>query len=312
MEILNDGPHCQCERRGIVSKAMKTGAKVILGILVLLPSVPAAAKDRPLVLEPSSKWNVHYADDFCRLARTFGTGDEAITIFLDRFSPSSTFRLNLIGQPMKRWVSDGKAQIRFGRELPDQSLYFYVGSFENKGPTWTFAAAVGLRPWVPEEEYDEVTQRAQRARDEANVSEIAIGSPLRTPVILQTGPMKNAFAALHACTEQLVSTWGVNIESHRTAQRLPAPVGTPEKWITSFDYPPDMLRKRQPGLVEFRLMIDAEGKATACHIQQSTNPEGFNDIVCEALMRRAKFEPALDKDGRPMASYYRSRGRFHM
>ena len=296
---------------------MKTAVKLgvaALSILSTALTVPsAAAKGEPLLLPPTSKWNVHYADDYCRLARTFGTGDDAITIFMDRFSPSATFRLNLIGPPMKRWVADGTARIRFGHGLPEQSLYFYVGSFDDKVPSWSFSTGIGLRP-LPENAEDREVFAALPSfkADLEKANGIAIGAPLRKPVILQTGPMKKPFDALHACTEQLVASWGVDVESHRSAQRMPEPVGAPENWLRNYDYPEEMIRQRQPGLVEFRLMVDTAGKATACHIQQSTNPKGFNEVVCAALMRRAEFKPALDKDGRPMASYYRNRVRFHM
>lgn len=281
-----------------------------------LPAAAYSAERNALLLEPSSKWNVQFAEDYCRLARTFGTGDQQIMLQIDRYSPSASFHLNLVGQPMKRLMA-GTARIRFGTEFAHQSLDFYVGTVGADVPAWIFAKKARLRPISDSDDQNDSDQDANSklpspVEDEATVSEIAIGCPLRQPVVLRTGPMKNAFAVLHACTEDLVASWGLDIEKHRTAQRRPVALGRPERWVTSSDYPSEMVRKHQPGLVEFRLMIDEKGKVTACHIQQSTNPEGFNDAVCDAMTRRASFEPALDKDGQPMASYYRNRVRFHM
>ena len=55
-----------------------------------------------------------------------------------------------------------------------------------------------------------------------------------------------------------------------------------------------------------RRLLARMGKPSACHIQQSASPPEFSKAVCDAMMRRAHFEPALDKDGKPVASYYRS------
>lgn len=290
-------------------------ASVMVSV-VMLPTAASAAKRDHLLLDPSSKWNVHVGEDYCRLARSFGTGDQQIMLQIDRFGPSASFHLNFLGQPMKR-AAAGIAQIQFGPEFPSQSLDFYVGSGAKDTPAWIFAKKIRLRPHSDDDGSDAVDPDAtaklpSTTKDEAMVSEVMIGSPLRQPIILRTGPMKNAFAVLNACTQDLIASWGLDIEQHRTAQRRPVPLGKPERWVTASDYPSDMLRKRQPGLVEFRLMIDVNGKATDCHIQQSTNPDGFDDVVCDALMRRATFEPALDKHGQPMPSYYRNRVRFHM
>jgi TonB family protein len=62
--------------------------------------------------------------------------------------------------------------------------------------------------------------------------------------------------------------------------------------------------------VHFRLSVDARGKVSDCHIQRSTRPEGFDEAVCEVLMHRARFKPALDAEGKPMASYYINTVRF--
>jgi hypothetical protein len=46
-------------------------------LLAALAAGPLSAKapPTPLTLEPSSPWNMHYADDSCRLLRSFGKGD---------------------------------------------------------------------------------------------------------------------------------------------------------------------------------------------------------------------------------------------
>lgn len=289
--------------------AQALGTVAALAILVL--PVAAGAKEEPLTLAPSSKWNIHYADDYCRLVRTFGTGDQAVTLLIDRFAPGARFRMSLVGPMMKRSSADGNATIRFGSALPLQKLYFHSGDFNKDAPAWVFGSSIRLRPLATGVDPNSPAAPPAFEADEASVTEIAIGAPLRRHIVLQTGAMDKSFAALRACTDNLVAGWGVDVERYHDAVR-PVPLASPASWVTNADYPPDMARAYQPGLVEFRLSIDPAGKVTACHVQQSTNPESFNTAVCKAMMRRARFEPARDRDGEPIASYYQNVVRFQI
>ena len=124
--------------------------------------------------------------------------------------------------------------------------------------------------------------------------------------------MKAPFAALDKCMDELLVRWGVDVARHTTLFRRVVPVESPANWLKNSDYPESARFKGAQGIVNFRLSIDDVGKATACHIQQSTRPPEFDTAVCKALMRRARFKPALDKDEKPLASYYRGTVVFSM
>lgn len=47
-------------------------------------------------------------------------------------------------------------------------------------------------------------------------------------------------------------------------------------------------------------------------ILSATNPKGFEDTVCDSLMKRARFRPALDVAGEPMRYYFIDRVIFQM
>lgn len=273
-----------------------------------------AAKE-PLALVPSSKWSVNYAEDFCRLSRTFGTGREQVGLVLDRFSPGDSFRLILVGDTM-RDVSPGiKARVRFGDGFAEQELDFYSGKVGTHR-AWIFQSSLYIRPRSDAEtaaiEQDIKANGVADARklapiteaDEASVTEVSIGRPLRNPVILKTGSMRSAFAALRTCTDELLTHWGIDVARHKEIATFAKPLTSPGTWIKSGDYPEAMLRSRQPGLVQFRLTIGEDGTPTDCRIQQSTHSAGFDKAVCDALKRRARFEPARDTEGRPLTSFY--------
>jgi TonB family protein len=282
------------------------GAALFLGSA----SAWGADRDEPLVLEPSTPWNVHYADDFCRLSRSFGTGDQEMVLVIDRLQPGDAFRLMLAGDPMKRTMKE-EAQIRFGADLPVQTLRFFPGKLGKDKAAWIFRAGVRIRAYSDAEK-DELKQRGLEdfstpqitQAEEAAVEEIRIGRPLSRPLVLRTRSMKGPFAALRACNDELLTHWGVDVARHRELSEIATPSKSPAHWLTFRDYPADMLREGMPGLVNFRLTVGADGKPKDCHVQQSTHPEGFDRVVCSALMRNARFNPARDQKGEPITSYY--------
>lgn len=286
-------------------------------LLIWVPS-PAAAK-APVELAPTTPWNVHYADDYCRLARIFGTDKQKVTLSIEQDSPGNSFRMTLAGAMFGAQDAKGDASIAFGA-MPDQKVMFFpgtVGTGKDSQPAWIFGDSVRLKPYSEAEKaaakengYSSTFDTPITEADEAAVTSLLIGRPLRNPVRLKTGPMRAAFAAMRSCTDELLAHWGIDVARHRELSRWAMPATEPGKWLRSSDYPSDMLAKSQPGIVRFRLSVGADGVPTACHIQRSTNSKGFDDAVCKGVMRRARFEPALDKDGNPLASYYVNSVRF--
>src|SRR5690606_10243530 len=97
--------------------------------------------------------------------------------------------------------------------------------------------------------------------------------------------------------DQLLGEWGLDVARHKSLSARAQPITSPASWMTNDDYPRHLAERGVRGIVNFRLMIDADGGVTACHIQQSTRPAEFDEAACKGLMLRAKFKPALDADG---------------
>ncbi len=284
----------------------RRGLPILIGLAWLAATGAAQAAGDVVELAPTTPWNVHYADDYCRLARIFGDDKQKIIFSIEQDAPGDGFRMTLTGQMMDGPARQGKASIRFG-VMPEQKIMFFPGTVGEGQPAWIFGDSVRLKPFSAEEIASEedygIRSEPITEAEEAAVTSVTIGWPLRDPVRLKTGPMKAAFAAMRSCTDELLDHWGIDVARHRELSRWAMPIGNPAKWLQSEDYPRAMLAKSQPGIVRFRLSVGTDGKPTACHIQRSTNSEGFDDAVCKGVMRRARFEPALDKDGQPLASY---------
>ncbi|MFD1765926.1 energy transducer TonB [Sphingorhabdus buctiana] len=281
---------------------------------------PVQAAPEPLKLAPTSKWHVDYADERCRLAREFGEGTSKTTLFLDKYGPGESFRMVVAGGPVKTDVAQADLAVRFGPTEQAQPLFFlngnlgessalvFGGEIRIAGPNPSEAAAIKAKrhgdPWI---ELAPIAPERYSA-----VRYLEFGKPLRKAVQLETGSLKSAFAALDKCVDDLVASWGVDIEKHKTLSRNATPTDNPGKWVVSSDYPIKMLQAGQPAFVDFRLSVGADGKPSGCKIQATTRPKEFDDAVCQSLMRRASFLPALDASGQPIASWWRSRVRFQL
>lgn len=289
----------------------------------LLPA-PVAARE-PARLAPSSKWIVNYAADSCRLARSFGTGEDEVLLVMDRFQPGPMVYLTLVGKPVKVRSENREAVFRFGPGESEQRRSFDVATRENGAPVMLVGGSMLVAG--PSETWDATNSDRDEAEDGSpqprklpdidpawndRVTSLEIRIPGKQTVLLDTGAMGKPMEALTACTDDLLRGWGVDVEAHRKLSRSLAPAGNPGRWLNFSDYPTKMLQGGYQGIVHFRLIVDEAGKPKSCHIQKSTRPEEFEKAVCAGIMRRAEFTPALDANGKPVASYYINRARFQM
>lgn len=86
-----------------------------------------------------------------------------------------------------------------------------------------------------------------------------------------------------------------------------APRGSPSSWVTNDDYPAAAIRANQEGTVEFTLSVDASGRSTACAVTKSSGWPLLDQTTCSLIQRRARFTPAMNKEGEAIPSEFSSR-----
>jgi protein TonB len=86
----------------------------------------------------------------------------------------------------------------------------------------------------------------------------------------------------------------------------PTPRGSPGNWIMPDDYP--HLESPPPqSLVGYRLDVGADGHATGCTIVSSSGSPSLDSATCQLVARRARFVPAADAAGTPVAGTWSGR-----
>lgn len=282
------------------SYAVKAALVAIFGF----STSPASAEDDDRTFHPTSKWNVASLPEKCSLTRSFGAGDDAVRLVLDKGSDSATFNLTLIGKPVEHTL--GKLiSIAFGPEEKPSGRHYITAQARSGLPAVVMYGA-SFAPGVAGEGDSYTIEKFTPERLGA-VEYLEVERAGIKRFRLATGSLKAAMAAMDICTGRL--TDGLTL-AKRSETRPPEPVGNPGTWITPRDYPPLMLRYERDGLVQVRVTISEAGKPSFCYVTSSTTPQMFDDTVCLALMQRAKFKPALDKDGDPVVSYWETAVRF--
>ena len=131
-----------------------------LGLPVLLLAAQASAEPAVApVLSPQGPWKLDYADEECRLVRTFGTGQETVTIQMTRASGLQEFGFVVAGASIPKLPAMTQVTLRLleqGREeqfnalsgqVPDRSERFVrlYGASSNIIGQFSDSQVVGIR-----------------------------------------------------------------------------------------------------------------------------------------------------------------------
>lgn len=296
-----------------------------IAFIVAAPLLIAASQ--PVRLQPSSPWDVDYAENSCRLIRTFGDGKTLTKLAFESSSPGSVDML-ITGRPLATYEESASA-----RFLPDNGKPFdgSVAQTTTGEPAilWPRVdllpadavarrdseqkqrlASPSVRP-PPLNLEEEASYAAQSAAFAATTTELQLATRRDRSIILETGPLGAAFKAFNQCSTDSLRDWGVDPQLQARIAR-PVWAVNPTQWLYEADYPRDMRARGEESQVAVRLLVDAAGKVTKCTSLSHFKEAEFNEITCNAITKRAKFEPAELADGTKVPSYYARRVIFRM
>src|ERR1043165_2453500 len=74
------------------------------------------------------------------------------------------------------------------------------------------------------------------------------------------------------------------------------------RWYNYTDYPDDAVRADQQGYVTVSFTIGVDGRMTNCKVIRSSGYPILDAVPCKVLPKRARFTPAKDANGAPVAT----------
>lgn len=90
----------------------------------------------------------------------------------------------------------------------------------------------------------------------------------------------------------------------RFTPKLARPGNDAASWVTASDYPTREIRAGHQGSVRFELAIDERGRVDRCTVLASSGYPALDEATCKYIGKRARFEPAMNGDGRNVPGTY--------
>ena len=274
----------------------------IAGLLVS----PAVQAQDAAVFRPSSAWAADYGDEYCGLVREFTNGEDTITLAFQRVQPGADTQLMLIGDAIKTFrgaeelgwhflPNDAERKSRYGRGEVDGKQYLRLDNVM----LMPFSPPAAGAAFAPPTYVRAAEQAAART-----LNGLLVSTGLTKPVRIETGALGAPIGALQACTDDLIKTWGLDPEKHKTMSTPAVMNPNPDGILPQGTIPFSDFAKFAGGGNQVRLMLDASGKPTSCTIFAPTLDKALNDRICQIVMEKASFTPAKDAAGEAMASYW--------
>jgi Gram-negative bacterial TonB protein C-terminal len=274
------------------SKTINTGIAVCLSLL----SANAVTAETPVSapLLPTSSWRVDYAEQECRLTRSFGEKDALILFRLARGTSFDNYDVMLAGLSIPKF--NGKVDVEM--------------TLEPQNSTTTFAGRGFPIPNRKERVvnwYDgSITAISGGPKDQVMLVKIGTNFSVR----LKLDDLRPAIAATKTCHDDLLRGWKIDTAALSTLKRHAIPIGSPGTWATTDDYPMEAIRANMSGQSSFLLTVGKDGKPMACSIFVSSKAKLLDDTTCRVVKLRARFTPAIGADGTAVESVYINRVRW--
>lgn len=295
-------------RRTCLAVSILSTSIVVAPLSAQPTQAEVAARPETSHLKPSSPWNLDFGETKCRLQRVFEKDGKRHALIIEQSAPGQGFGLILAGPELSRLKGAKELGVGLGADVPiDLKERILPGTLPDYGSAFIMGSVT-----IPPPKGDASTGPTLRSAGidlarAATVNRIVLATAKGAPAIaFETGNMKEAFAALNTCTDDLLAQWGLDPQQHRAFRPPMLANGVELATHLQRNYPVAAARKGESGVFGFRLIVEPDGKVSSCHVEASTRVTEL-DPRCDAIVRIARLEPARDAQGQPMRSFYFSR-----
>lgn len=250
----------------------------------------------PILLSATSKWQMDYAPSECRLVRSFGTGSGKITLQFGRMLVENYLEITIVGPNLQGPKNLGAVSVstKTMENIPNMEMQSFertdtgldVIRFKSNGSI-SIALDRDIAAKVP------------------TVMTVALSKDKRLNIGL--GSMNGAMAALDKCMDDLMTTWGLSPAEQRARRSAPQPLNRPVDWFRPEDYPAFHGFFGEGALITIRLIVSSAGSLRNCEVAKAGGSKDFEDLTCQIALKRARFLPAVGKDGKPIDSVWTAR-----
>lgn len=261
----------------------------------ILPTSVSAKSISPLeMLEPYNRWRVDYGLSECRLIRSFGDTSHSTTFQLSKIDPNPDFAPRLAIASEK--ISPSKNPVRIFISVDGHAERLQLGGsvlrVVSGAPPIMYTNGAGA--------FADVIQANIAKKQETTITVTVENATIG----LALGNLEKPLHALDSCMDDLTRTWGYDPEAQRALKIKAMPVSPTSTWFNTNDYPLALAYTFKSGGVIARLDISDKGEINACHVMEAGGDPAFEHLTCEVAKKNGRFTPAIDKTGKPIATYF--------
>lgn len=259
-----------------------------------LASLAIAAE--PAAWQPAGPWQLDQQPDQCTLLRPFEANGQRLVLQVQPNLYSTLHSFKLGSETALAAGRNGAIAFALGDGMPHKYHAMLEATIDGRQRVlrWTTEKALSFPDILVD---DQIVQIGGEAGFDGRM-------------IWQGA--KRAFTALRTCQDQVAQAKGEDAAARRAYKRELEPLGNPGRWVTDDDYPPSARKRMFEGDAGFRLAVDRMGSVTNCEIISSSGFAILDETTCQLVKMRARFAPALDANGEPVASSYSNRVRWRV
>jgi TonB family protein len=243
---------------------------------------PAQAVTPPRA--PTGKWIVEFADNMCVLQRDYGSKELPLTLAFRPSPMAKAISLYLFSPKTGQQGAEQEITIGFGPNSPETKSHLRSFDVPNK-------------PF----RYNDTYLKREELDRSSKGGLLTLQARGNLDVALKVPGIRDALSVLDDCTKDLLEDWGL---SRAVQQSIASPPEPRRPLLTSKDFPVRALGLNATNSA--RVNVSAEGRPDSCTIVETSRDRDLDDALCKALLR-AKYKPAVDHSGKPMASLFFSR-----
>jgi hypothetical protein len=305
---------------------MRQFRNALLALATFGAAIPAQAAGKPILFTPVSDWRLVEKDDVCVVQRDFEGGRHKITADFSSVSYGDGFVVKL-DSSLSLGTRPARPRTRFE---PDTSLKYQASGYrtvpKGGGRNVVFPALVYRNDLYSNEaktpaegsknaavldalERDHV-QRDQR---EAEITGLYVAAAYEQDILLQTGELHTVMEQFRACLGRLAEREGFDVATLAGISRSPQPKNL-QVWVNKLATggPGSWMFDGRHATIDIRLIVDAQGNAVDCRVRDNGQGNEFEHSFCNASLKYASFEPALDDQGDPTRGYFATRIIYHV
>lgn len=257
-----------------------------------LASVAPVLAEPSAVATPASPWEASTEDGVCRMQRAFEAGGKPHLLILEQNAPDRAFGIALAGPSLALLSPDTPLRLSFA------TGHYGIENKARIGPNRQFGHVAVLQGVsLAQDETGDHNRIDTSAAQQ--VERIAI-SQGEIEVSFATGSLAEAATVINDCTAQILRNWGLDPDVQYGLRQ-----GVSADKI-KFTYPSIAARYLRGGPVDVVALVNAAGAATECRIITSSGDKDIDAAACEG-MTKARYRPALDAAGQPVASFWKTR-----